>query len=101
MIPDPDKFFRERYSAVVDTSNKTIRSYQRMNLNQVYDPNKMMNYPFDVTEEICYSVTIPISQYERLTKQLAELEEERIMRQRDSQLSQLYSEYKMWLNLKR
>ena len=98
MIPDPDKFFRERYSAVVDTSNKTIRSYT---VNPFVNRGNLLNDSFETHEEICYSVTIPVSQYELLTKQLAELEEEKIMRQRDYQLSQLYSEYKMWLTLKR
>jgi hypothetical protein len=95
---NPDKFFRERYSAVVDTSNKTIRSYS---VNPFVKYGNLLNDSFETHEEICYSVTIPVSQYELLTKQLAELEEERIMRQRDYQLSQLYSEYKMWLTLKR
>jgi hypothetical protein len=98
MIPDPDKFFRKHYNVAIDHSDRRIRSYS---INPFVKYGNLLNDSLETHEEICYSVTIPISKYELMTKQLAELEEERIMRQRDYQLSQLYSEYKMWLNLKR
>lgn len=98
-IDSNDEFLRKKYRAVVNPSNKKIRSYDQ------HDPYLLAGQPLidplRVREEFCYNITIPITDYQTMVDQLQELETDRVMRQRDPQLKDLYVQYKTWLNLKR